>query len=357
MKAAWEPTLAGFTVTNTARDLGELIAAVRQPGEPVAIYAVSYGPYLVNRYLQLYPDQPSAVVLDSICGPGKCSFTTQDARFDAVAHVYFDACKADGFCAQRLGTDPWGRFGTVLDSLDAGGCPQARAAGLTRASLRNGFAELMYDWSARTLVPALVHRLDRCGVQDAPVFARFGALLSAPATEASLEHQSVALAYHIGLSELWDEPSPSVAEFEAAKATQYISNSIGVRLARLHDRWPRVPHDAYYGAWATSSVPMLMLGGSLDPATPLAYEDGAMAAFHGPHQTFVTIPNATHGVLLASPTTTGVTCGVTLVTSFLADATAPVDTSCVASVLPLVFDTSPLSEPYFGTSDLWGDGA
>ncbi|HEV7556339.1 MAG TPA: alpha/beta fold hydrolase [Kofleriaceae bacterium] len=356
MQQTYEPTLAGFTVTNTARDLGELITATRGPDDAAIVYGVSYAPYMVNRYLQMFPDQPTAVVLDSICGPGDCSFTTADAKFDDVGRAFMTTCAADATCAAHLGSDPAARLAAVYDELDAGHCPEAAAAGLTRTSLRHAFAEMLYDWDERILIPPLVYRLDRCGAQDLPVLRYFGSLVSAPLTASGLDDFSTALFYQIALSELWDDPSPDAATFAAAEAHELMSNDVGVDLAKLQDIWPRAPHDAYYGAWAVTDVPMLMLGGSLDPATPLAFEHGAMGAFHGANQTFVTIPNASHGVLAESPTTGTTPCGAAITMAFVDNPTAPVDTSCVATVLPVTFTSSLAAMDFLNTTDLWGDG-
>jgi pimeloyl-ACP methyl ester carboxylesterase len=356
MQHAYEPTLAGFTVTNTAHDLGELIAATRGPDDAAIVYGVSYAPYMVNRYLQLYPDQPTAVVLDSICGPGDCSFTTADAKFDAVARTFMTTCAADTTCSAHLGSDPAAKLAAIYDELDAGHCPDATAAGLTRATLRHAFAQMLYDWDERILIPALAYRIDRCAAQDLPVLRYFGDLVTAPLGAAGLEDFSPALFFQIGLSELWDDPSPDAATFAAAEPHELMSNDVGVDLATLQDSWPRAPHDAYFGAWAETDVPILMLGGTLDPATPLAFETGAMGAFHGANQTFVTIPNATHGVIAESPTTTSTPCGATMMIGFVTNPTAPIDTSCIATVLPPTFTSSRATMDFFGTSDLWGDG-
>ena len=356
MEQAYEPTLAGFTVTNTARDLGALITATRGPDDAAVVYGVSYAPYMVNRYLQIFPDQPTAVVLDSICGPGDCSFTTADAKFDAVGRAFMATCAADATCSAHLGTDPAARVAAVYDELDAGHCPEAAAAGLNRSTLRHAFASMLYDWDERILIPPLVYRLDRCGPQDLDVLRYFGSLISAPVTASALADFSTALFFHIGLSELWDDPSPDAATFAAAEPQELMSNDVGVDLAAVQDIWPRAPHDDYFGAWATTDVPILMLGGTLDPATPLAFEQGAMGAFHGANQTFVTVPNASHGVLAESPTTGTTPCGAAMTIAFVMNPTAPVDTSCTATVLPVTFTSSLAAMELLNTNDLWGDG-
>lgn len=357
VKSSWQGGLDGFSVTNTAKDLGALIDATRAPGQEVFVYGVSYGTYLLNRYLALFPAQPTGVIFDSICGPDVCRSSQADVRFNDVAKTYFDTCGADAFCAARLGKDAWARFGAVLDGLDQGACPAATSAGLDRAGLKRAFAQLLYDWDRRALIVAMVRRLERCSAKDEPVFAHFGKLLRAPATVDSLAEFSTVLGNHVALSELWDEPSPSAAEFDAQDRTTYVSNVLGPKLARLHDSWPRVPHDEYWNRWATTSAAVLMMNGSLDPATPLAIQGGAKTAFTGEHQTFVTIPGASHGALLNSPVTTAgeTPCGASLVASFLESDGSAVDTSCITRLAPPTFDHAKATQDFFGTSDLWGD--
>ncbi|MBS2016397.1 MAG: alpha/beta hydrolase [Deltaproteobacteria bacterium] len=355
LQAQWGVRLEGFSVTNSARDLGELIARLREPEQRVFVYGVSYGTYLANRYLQLYPTQPTGVILDSIAPPGE-TFTRADVAFDAVAHELFDACGKVESCARRLGADPWATFRGVVERLEAGHCPAAKSAGIDRASLRAIFATFAYGWGSRILIPAFVHRLDRCGDVDAPVIARMGRLYTAPQTEDSLQSFSMALAFHVGLSELWEEPSPSLETLRAEEASLLVCNGVSTRMRRAYDVWPRLPHDEHHGRWASTSVPMLMLAGTLDPATPYKDQLPAAKVFAGPNQTFVTFPQAPHGIVGNSPVATAtMSCGMTLLARFLKAPTSPLDTSCTTELEPLSFDSSTSAKDYFGTDDLWGD--
>lgn len=349
--------LDGFSVTDTALDLQQLITATRTPNSQVFVYGVSYGTYLLNRYLQLAPTQPTGVIFDSICGPDVCRSSQSDARFQVVAQQLFTACGNDPICSSKLGSDPWTRFASVLDGLDHGACPAATAAGLNRDSLRSAFAQLLYTRDRRPLIFALIHRLERCGRGDEPVFRNFGALLQTPPSASSLSSFSTVLANHVSLSELWDEPGPSLATLQSEESARLISVGLGAKLGALHDRWPRTPHDAHWNTWATTSTPALMINGTLDPATPLIIQDSARAAFSGPHQSFVPFPGIGHGVLGNVPATAANTlsCDVSLLISFLADPQAPVNTGCTSALPPVTFDRSNSVAGYFGTTNLWGD--
>ena len=42
------------------------------------VYGLSYGTYWLNRYLQLFPEQPDAVIFDSLCPSDECRIATFD---------------------------------------------------------------------------------------------------------------------------------------------------------------------------------------------------------------------------------------------------------------------------------------
>jgi hypothetical protein len=74
--------LHALTTTESANDLAALVAATL-PEDPhdqkVWVWAASYGTYLINRYLQLFPDQPDGVIMDGLV-PADWSFSEFDKR-------------------------------------------------------------------------------------------------------------------------------------------------------------------------------------------------------------------------------------------------------------------------------------
>jgi hypothetical protein len=101
---------------------------------------------------------------------------------------------------------------------------------------------------------------------------------------------------------------------------------------------------------------MLLLAGTLDPATPLSIQNGAKAAFTRANQTFVTMPGASHGVILNSKVSWGrPPCGTELVVGFLDNPSAPLDLTCVDRVAKVAFDSAASTENFFGTTNLWGE--
>ena len=99
--AEWGEDIKGFTVTNAAHDLGRLIDATRSETQSVAVYGVSYGTYWAHRYLQLYPVQADAIILDSICSPGQCSLPLGFSRdHNRIGQELMQLCGQDSFCQE-----------------------------------------------------------------------------------------------------------------------------------------------------------------------------------------------------------------------------------------------------------------
>lgn len=351
--AQWGADLASFSTTNAARDIAHLVGLTSVPGVPTTVFGGSYGTFWAQRYLQLAPAQASGVVLVGIAPP-TLSFAEYDALFDGVGRDYLAACGADAFCAAKLGADPAAAVDALFAQLDAGHCPDA---GLDRGALRRAFAGLVfYNWYERPIVPAVAYRLARCDVADVAALQQFGALLGATSPPDVYDRlQGVVLGMHIGLSELWPAPSPPQPELDAVIAGALFSTEMGTRLGAQWEAWPRYQPDALDGTWAVTSVPMLMLNGTLDPATPLGPAATVGAHFAGSGQQFLAIPGASHSFV--SPWPGGQLCMIDLLQGFARDLGA-VDTTCAGLVDALAFEGSAeLALAVFGTGDLWENAA
>lgn len=350
LQAAWGDLLPHFTVTASSRDLGELIEALRPDGAPVLVVGASFGTYWANRYLQLYPDQPTAVVLDSLCAPGRCDYSEFQARAaNEVARTFFGLCAADEVCNARLGGDPWAFVGALHERVAAGGhCPPLETDGV---GLRDYLAMTLFDPRARDFLPAVLYRFARCEAGDVAAIEHFNEVAFG-ATGGVNGGWSDALRFHVATSELLPDPPPTVEQMEAVDATLYAATRESVVLAWLAERWPRYPRDAWVGGFAGTDVPILMLNGTLDPATSPRVAEGFAEAFTGAHQHYVLLANVAHGTL-------GNGCAQALLRAFVADPRGALDAGCAATAAPPP-DLSPTegrSRTWFGTDDPWDDPA
>jgi pimeloyl-ACP methyl ester carboxylesterase len=364
VQAAWGDDLDEFTTTAAARDLGRLIEVAAQPEQDVLVYGVSYGTYWAHRYLQLHPEQATAVILDSIAPPGE-DFLHYDEDFDAVGQDLMDLCAADATCAAKLGPDPWAAIGALSVALDAGHCPAITATwGLDASTLRVVLAYLLMSPLTRTYLPALVYRYARCDAGDVSAIDQLlTVLFGGPATTSYYETlSSDALFYNVALSELWPNAPehPTDEEIAASEAALYVTTGLTPRVAAVQDAWPAYADDAYVGAWATTATPLLMMNGDLDPMTPIWVGGEAGEHFTGDKQWFFTIPRSAHAVTSTTPVANDgdVPCGLQILLGFLADPQVEPDTTCIADIPQETFTGNPgLNQYLLGTADLWENTA
>lgn len=351
LEEEWGERLQGFNITNAARDVGELIAATRKPEDVVFIYGASYGSIWANRYLQIYPEQPTGVILDGFAIGSKLD--QQGRWMNELGERWMDACAADAFCASKLGADPWQTMTQALNDFDAGSCPGVAALGFDRQALHSFFSYFFYGWYERTLIAPMVYRLARCSDEDVAAYENLVQAFSGGGpVPASQRFFSLLLSAHVTLSELWTVPAPTLEEIEAYDASANVSHFAPATFTRVQPNWPRYTLDAYAGQLAEVDVPILGLHGDLDFIPQSAIQEAAEHFSSQPHQTFVTIPRSQHGTFGAPQTGGGPSCGLQLFSQFLSDPEVELDTSCTEEVEPLDFhvDTG-LSTAVFGTPD------
>lgn len=355
LEDSWGDDLSGFNVTEAAADLGESIARTRHGSESVYIYSVSYGTYLVQRYLQLYPAQATGIVLDSICSPGKCELLLNfDRGFDSTARDVMARCAKDAACREQLGADPYARLYAVADSLDSDHCAEL---GWTRTTLRQVMGLLVMYVGLRDYMPAVVKRVERCSANDVASLKQFEKVLGSFDTEDSSFSQP--LSANIALAEMSERPLPTAAEIAENVEALNASIDAGPRMAGAVGSWPIYATDEYYNEFAESAVPLLMLNGDLDPQTPLEVALPTGEHFKGAYQHFIEIPNAAHTTLTQSPIDADYhTCGAELIRQFFNNPEAELDRSCLDFVLPIDFSgEAEVSDALFGTASPFADVA
>lgn len=352
LEREWGDRLDHFTLSNAARDVGEVIRATKLPDDDIVIYGGSYGTVWANRLMVLYPGEQGAVVLDAVANDA--NLDRMDVWLNDLGKNWMDACGADTFCASKLGPDPWATMTTALDALDAGDCPGVSDLGIDRRTLQEWFTALFYQWQFRPLIAPMVYRLARCDASDVDAFQN---LLPAFTTQEDPTVKdrffSRMLSAHVALSELWTVPAPTAAEISAFRDTANVSHFVPTQLTTVQPGWPVYPLDAAFGLSGDTETPVLILHGQFD-FIPQSVADAAAAHFTGPAQTLVTIPNAPHGTFQAPVVGGGPGCASQIFSQFIANPSDPLDTSCTEDVVPLDFEVdTTLSGAIFGTNDAY----
>lgn len=341
--------LMATRTTQAAQDLGALIATVRGPTDRVVVYGVSYGTYWLHRYLQLYPTQPSAVVLDSVCE--RCGqWLEYERSHDRLGRALLRECAADAICASKLGADPEA-FLQALVTSSTPVCPDVmRGAGTSSVKVLAGI--LLENRFAQHYLPAFLYRLSRCEPRDV---AALTTLLSQRGS--GLSRLSLATFIQISLADL--APASPISEVEAFEATALFSKELDSLIAIAGPLWPAAVPDPWVGAYAETAVPMLMINGVLDPQTTIEDARSFAAHFTGPEQYFVELPRTVHGAVFSSataaPPADPAPCGAEIMRLFLQSPSTRPDTSCTDDILNGDgFSLGPEVDEYlWGTPDIW----
>jgi len=346
-----------FSTTDAAMDVGKTIEAFRKPGEKVFVYGMSYGTFLGNRYLTLFPDQADGAILDGICPATGCNIH-QDLNLNLVAKQVFDTCGRDPDCREKLSADPWAKLTDLQKRLSSGHCRDF--AGFYGAQALSTI--LAWSVDNRHLVPlalASAYRLDRCSPEDVEAVKTLLTSL-APGVFDPAENAPYSdfLYQAILLSEFW-EPALTPEDLIAEVRDLVVAPGYGYSLAAMRDDWlmPLYETPAELYRWADVSMPVLLLNGTLDAQTTVwDLETAGLAdAFSKPGQSYVEVPFGAHGILYEGSARGGqTTCGFHMVADFLDDPTRPVDTSCLAGLEQIDLEGAGLpSRNMFGTSSLW----
>ncbi len=348
----WGDKLSGFTTTQAARDIGEVIRATRGAEDVLFLYGASYGSEWANRYLQIYPEDPTGVIFDGVAIGS--TFDKLDGWENDLAERWMGFCGQDALCSSKLGPDPWATMTETLADFDAGACPMIEQIGFDRFALQELWSFFFYVWDYRPLIAPMVYRLKRCDGSDIHFYDHLFAAITGPAANTASERlHSRMLGVHITLSELWPSPPPSLEQVLDFRASANVAHFYPTMLASVQPDWPVYAHDEYSGHYAVTDVPVLSLHGDLDFISQ-SIADGVADHYAGPHQTHVTIPRSPHGTFGAPQADGSQTCASRLFTQFLHDPTAELDASCVDGVAPLDFSVpAQLSTLFFGTADVW----
>jgi pimeloyl-ACP methyl ester carboxylesterase len=351
LRATWgDDGLAQFSTEAAARDLHAVVERVRAPGRPVVLYGVSYGTYLVQGFLHLFPEASDAAVLDSVVAPGDYRLDNYDTHWDTIARKLADRCAADDICRANAGDDPWATLGEGVAALREGRC-----GGVTvSAEALQGLVIPMLDDRVRRehLVP-LMTRAVRCAPGDADAVAYYLAGLNALPPLGSPADSDV-IRTQISLAEEWARPAPPTVDVRARCNQALFCPAVADRLAQLAEFWPLYPR--LLDGPAATSRPLLVLQGTMDGKTPDEIAQALAPRMTAPGQSFVTFADMPHAVIANSPTRDGnpVPCGVRLLAQFTTDPLAPLDATCARDLTPIDFvGREDENLRFFGTSDRW----
>ncbi|HEV2667922.1 MAG TPA: alpha/beta fold hydrolase [Blastocatellia bacterium] len=305
-----------YTTPVAMDDIDEVRAALGYA--QINLYGASYGTLAALQYLRQHPAQVRSLALAGVATPE----TKMPLHFARGAQAAMDKliadCASDETCHAAFPQFKT-EFAAVLARLDKGPVsfelPHPVSKTLQGVSLSRGvFLErlrLMLYNSTASLAPLLIHRAAQGD------FAPFGAVALAR-TRSSAERLAMGMYLTVTCSEWAGAITEEEIEHETSGA--FLGDYRTRRHVRACQEWPRGSIPAGYYQPVKSAVPVLMLSGELDPATPARF--GAAAAQSLPNSRQVLIRNEAHSY--------SSDCLRNLIAEFIAKGSAKsLDTACV----------------------------
>jgi pimeloyl-ACP methyl ester carboxylesterase len=345
-----------FTSAPAAADLAAVIRALRVPR--VDLYGDSYGSWFAQVFAARYPSLIRSVTLDSTypvqeLDPWyRITIATLPGDFDT-------ACARSTACAAAGGSS-WPRVEALARRLTrapvSGTVPGPDGS---RVPVRMGAVGLVNLVSDSAEDPAIYASLDAAARallddhQAAPLLRLYASRLAVdeayfgvPVHQYSVElYMAVSCLDYPQLYPLTVSPGRRLADLKAAEATlprrtfapfstaQWLAMDQNTENYTACLDWPtpRIAQPPIAGSppFLPRTMPVLILGGSLDTWTPPAGVPEVQAEIGG-HNRFVELANETHVVGEADP----YGCAASIIQSFVADpaALSRLDVSCAAAV-------------------------
>ncbi len=298
--------------------------------DQIILYGDSYGTVLSQHVMRDFPDTLAAVILDGVDTLSAPSWVTQlDADFQSPLNYVIELCAADEACSeaypnlaqdveavyQKLQSEPY-RF-------DQDGTQYFMDENLAATAFYNA----LYLPFGASIIPLAVDSL----LNDKPDEKLNDALQTLFFSDRPrFEGISFPMHYAMVCSEdpvtsvddarSLDEVYSVVSEAIRSDASDYIEMCSYLNLPVLPDETD-IP--------ISSDLPVLLLSGAFDPATPPYNAEEVLATL--PNGFSFEFPYGGHVQFSDDP------CADSIVASFIADPTTEPDSSCIAEALPLPF--------------------
>lgn len=296
--------------------------------EKINLYGTSYGALSAIQYVRQHPKHVRSVVLAGVATPAaKLPLNFARGAQDALDKLFED-CAADDTCRSafpNLKAD----FTAVLAQFNTGPVtfelthPKSKTlqpVSMSRGVFSEALRLMLYGWPSSGLVPVLLHHAAKGNWIP---FGRASLAAIPPAV-----HGASGIYLTITCSE-------SVNIISEEEVIHYTSNTfVGDYRTRRHQRacqeWPHGTIPAVYYQPLRSDVPVLMLSGQFDPATPARF--GTAAAQFLPNNRQLVIRNVAHNY--------GSDCIRNIAAEFIAKRSArEINTGCIERLRPPEFVT------------------
>lgn len=312
---------------------------------------------LAHRILQIYPNAFDSVFLDGICPPEKCMISTYDQYVNKNGIDFFEKCKKEPSCERKFPNLAYALRNVQQNLVNPPTtCQVVYRLIKDRRRFKIFLSSLLSNPYFRLVVPSIILRLSRCNPADVRTLIFF---LSKTGFISSKQEggDSLLLSSNIILSEMLfnGTVAPRMEDIFRFQNTSYFTVSGSVNnMAIYHENiYPAYPKDQYYGRYARTNAPVLLMNGDLDHATPLEFAQHLHEKMGLKPENLVLIPNGAHGLIIFGDYQQ---CSLEIGSKFLM--TKKIDTSCISKIPEMDWEgKSPIlkqiSKEYFDLENIW----
>lgn len=254
------------------------------------LYGVSYGTRVALHYLRRYPQQTRSAILDAVVAPQKPIGAEIPVHSQAALDALFDRCASDAGCAAAFpdlpaktdalfaslkDTPRTVQFeNVVLGTVDSMDFNDQHLAATVRL--------LSYSSYGTAILPSMLY--DAATNNNLAPFARQSAM------QISQVGGSLATGMHAAVICSEDAPMLDDSTDTTALSQTYLGGLVVDAMVASCEQWPTGVVDSDFHTPVVSDVPVLALSGAVDPITPPAYAELAIASLKNakhivnPHQ-------------------------------------------------------------------------
>ena len=253
------------------------------------VYGISYGTRMAQLYLRHYPEVLSTVTIDgvvpmqqSVLAIGNAisrafDLLIKDCNTNKLCGAQFPNLKADlASVDAKLAIAPM--VSQVRDPLTG----EATQLTMTRAKFMGAIRMALYMPNVRALIPHAISEAAKDNFQ--PILGLYSL---------TIDSTGIAMGMHASVICGEDWQRLTAAERDAANQT-YFGREMVTTFEQSCAIWNMPAVDADFSAPISSDIPILVLSGELDPATPPSWGELAMEKLTNAKH-FIA-PYATHGV-------------------------------------------------------------
>ena len=322
-KATYGDTLHDYSTLNTARDIDAIRLALGD--ETISSLGISYGTYLGGVYATQFPEHVRAMVLDSAFEPSgdtiEQQYETQLVGFEHAFDDWATWCQTNATC-RFTSADVGAGWDALLAQLDTNPITNSDGRVGNQVVMRSATIAALYskaDW------PVLGAALADAAAGDPAGLFRLADGYSGRDESGhytTIEQSNTVINCASGIEGATPpDPAALVARLKSS-APRFAKD---LEVSDFTDQgsctlmMPAQPIDELHYA---GDAPIVVIGGTNDPATPFRWAEEMTAAM-GPTATLVTYTGEGHGQLLASK------CVTAIEAALLANAKRPpADTTC-----------------------------